>query len=223
MRTTVLSLGARPQHLVLHDVSWELYTSFLRDAEERHLRLTYDNGTLEIMSPLPKHERRKKVLGRMIEALTEELDIPIRSFGSTTFRRKKLKKGAEPDECYYIENEPAVRGRYDLDLKRDPPPDLAVEVDDRERLVQKEPIYAALGVPEIWRLEPKGLVSLWRTMGGEYESHDTSLAFPFLAMSDVDRYLAKAATSEENAVIRAWREWIRQQLRSRTPRARKRT
>lgn len=212
MRATLLSLGSLPEHVVLHDVSWELYTSLLREAEERHLRLTYDDGTLEIMSPLPKHESRKTLVGRMIETMTEELDIPISSFGSTTFRRKKLRKGAEPDECYYVQNEPVVRGRSDIGLKKGPPPDPAVEVDDRRRLVKKEPIYAALGVPGVWRLERKGLVSLWRTDEGGYEPHAASRAFPFLAM---------LPSSEENSLIRAWREWVRRTHGSPRPRRKK--
>lgn len=154
----------------------------------------------------------------MIEALTEELGIPIRSFGSTTFRRKKLRKGAEPDECYYMQSELIVRGRFDLDLKKDPPPGLAVEVDDRRRLVKKVPIYAALGVPEVWRLETKGLASLWRTDQGTYASHDASRAFPFLKMADVDRFLAMLPTIDENSIIRAWREWVRKEFRPRAGR-----
>ena len=91
------------QHVVLHDVSWDLYQHLLAEVGDGALRMTFDNGSLEIMSPLPKHELWKKRIGRMIEIVSLELDIPMESLGSTTFARQDLQKGLEPDECYYIQ------------------------------------------------------------------------------------------------------------------------
>ncbi len=88
------------QHFVMEDASWELYEKLLRDIGQRPIRVTYDQGRMEIRSPLPEHEKPKKLLGRMIEALTVELDMPVASLGSTTFRRREKAKGLEPDECY---------------------------------------------------------------------------------------------------------------------------
>src|SRR5438105_2793299 len=139
------------QHFVLEDASWELYERLLRDIGNRPIRVTYDEGRMEIMSPLPEHERPKKLLGQMIEALTLELNMARASLGSTTFRRREKAKGLEPDECYYFRDEQKMRGKRRLDLRKDPPPELVVEIDIASRSVPRQPIYAALGVPEIWR------------------------------------------------------------------------
>src|SRR6266516_2340218 len=113
-------------HLVLDGVSWELYEHLLKVADNRRLRMTYDNGELEIMSPLPEHEWTKIVIGDMIKAILEELDVPRLGLGSTTFRRRLKKKGLEPDDCFYIQNQPKIAGKKRINLPKDPPPDLAI-------------------------------------------------------------------------------------------------
>lgn len=100
---------SKHQSVVLHDIDWDTYQSLLRQIGDRSIRLTYDQGTLEIMSPSPEHERFKRYITRFIDALTEELDMPCASAGSTTWSRADLEKGLEPDECYYLTNEPKVR------------------------------------------------------------------------------------------------------------------
>jgi len=137
------------QYLHLEGVSWELYEHLLKVVGDRALRLTYDSGELEIMSPLAEDETAKKIIGRLIETLTEEWDIPLGALGSTTFRRKRRRKGLEPDECFYIVNLRAIAGKKRLSLPKDPPPDLAVEVDVTSRSIPRLPIYAALEVPEV--------------------------------------------------------------------------
>src|ERR1700722_19725462 len=130
--TTLLPAIPKPgSRRVLRDVSWEDYEALSQETDEQgsHVRISYDNGKMVLMSPLPKHEWFKKRVGRLIEMATLEWDIPIYSLGSTTWKRRDLRKGLEADECYYIQKELQVRGRDDLDLKRDPPPDLALEVD----------------------------------------------------------------------------------------------
>src|SRR5574339_189412 len=116
------------QRTVLHNISWQTFEALLRDTgEDRGSRFAYDCGTLEIMTPLFEHENPKSNFGNFIVALAEELEIEIKSAGSTTLKRRIVKRGIEPDNCYYIQNEPIVRGKQDLDLETDPPPDLAIE------------------------------------------------------------------------------------------------
>jgi Uma2 family endonuclease len=119
-----------PDRVILRNIRWQTYQSLIRDFEaEPAIRLTYDGGTLEIRMPLDPHETYKKLIGRLIEAATEELDLEIRSLGSRTCDREDLAKGLEPDQCYYIQNEPLVRAAEQIDLALLPPPDLAVEID----------------------------------------------------------------------------------------------
>ena len=112
-----------PDRVILQDISWQTYQSLVEDFERQpSIRLTYDRGTLEIRMPLDPHETYKKLLGRLIEAATEELDLEIRSLGSRTCDRQDLARGLEPDQCYYIQNEPLVRGIEQIDLAKLPPP-----------------------------------------------------------------------------------------------------
>jgi Uma2 family endonuclease len=196
------------QHIVLEDASWQLYEALLRDIGDRPIRINYDQGRLEMMSPLPEHERPKKLIGRLIEALTEERGMEVASLGSTTFRRKDRAKGLEPDECYYFTNERKMRGRKRLNLKRDPAPELVVEIDITRRSVEREPIYAGLGVPEIWRWDGTKLECL-ELVGGEYRPRKMSLAFPLLAPAELTRFVRMWNREGENAIVRKFREWVR--------------
>ena len=137
--------------VVLYNVSWETYATLRKNLGESPIRLTFDGNNLEIMSPSRWHERAKTLLGRMVEALTLELNIPVSSGGSMTFQRADLERGLEPDECYWIANETVVREKLELDLTTDPPPDLAIEVDISPSRLDRPRIYAKLQVPEIWR------------------------------------------------------------------------
>ena len=118
-----LELTSDENHIVLEDVSWETYESLLHDFEVsgQCKRITYNDGRMVIVSPLFKHEKWKLMLGQFVRAITEERDIDVVAGGSTTWRRKRKKKGLEPDECFYIQNAAKVERRLDLDLKKDPP------------------------------------------------------------------------------------------------------
>ena len=203
-----------PSYVVLYDASWSLYELLLKEVDGQNLRLTYDEGVLEIMSPLPEDERLKKVLARMIEALSEELDISISSFGSTTFKRKALLKGTEPDECYYVKNEQKMRSRRRLDLRRDPPPDLVVEVDITHHDVDKRRVYAGLGVPELWTCDG-ARVQFEQLRREKYHRRETSLSFPFLHVTEVQTFLDRFNDVSETKFIKEWRKWIRDNLERR--------
>src|SRR5207248_563943 len=133
---------------------------------------------LEIMAPLFWHEDVKTFLGRLVEMLTFLCSIDVKSAGSTTFARKEKRKGLEPDECYFIKSAAAVRGVKRWNPRKHPPPDLAIEVDITSRSIEREPIYAALGVPELWRWDGARLECLHLT-GDHYVIRKHSLAFPF--------------------------------------------
>ncbi len=198
------------EHVVLDGISWETYEQMLDDVGDGHLRLTYDEGRLEIMSPSGEHEFAKKVLARLIEHYCYEMGIPIAGYGSTTFKSRRKKKGLEPDECYYISH-PKQTG--DIDLTVDPPPDLAIEVDITTRSVRRQPIYAALGVAEIWRYDGKRVHFLHRLPAGVYESAQRSLAFPDFPL-DVVNELLRVGLDDQNAAVLALAKWIGERRRS---------
>jgi Uma2 family endonuclease len=195
------------QHIVLENATWELYDQLLREIGDRPIRINYDQGRLEMMSPLPEHERPKKLIGRLIEALSYDLGQEVVSLGSTTFRREDKAKGLEPDECYYFANEKRMRARKRLNLKKDPPPELVVEVDITHRSVAREPIYAGLGVPEIWRWDGTRLQCL-ALVNGQYRPRERSLVFPFLAPADLTRFVRLWSREGENAIVRKFRDWV---------------
>ncbi|TAF98286.1 MAG: Uma2 family endonuclease [Oscillatoriales cyanobacterium] len=118
--------------------------------ESRAARFAYDNGTLEIMTPLPEHEYYKETIGDTVKDIAEVLEQDYASLGSTTWKREIQKAGVEPDNCFYFQNEPKIRGKLQFNLEQDPPPDLALEIDVTSKSLSRFPIYARLGVPEIW-------------------------------------------------------------------------
>lgn len=199
---------SEPNVFALHNVSWEFYETCLREIGDGNVRLTYDRGTLEFLSPSERHNRSKRLLGRLLETLTEELGIEIRSEGSTTWRKKEKQRGLEPDECYYVEHEPLVRGRETIDPAVDPPPDLVIEVEVSRRIVDRLGIYAALGVREIWRHRGEQF-RVFVLDAGEYREVDRSPSFPFLPLEDVNRFLARRNEMGETAWVREFRAWVR--------------
>jgi Uma2 family endonuclease len=209
----VTSPAIRPeQRVLLYNVEWKDYEAIGTALSNRpNLRLTYDRGRLEFMTLSPEHERRAYLLGRLIDALTEELDLPVMGFGSTTYKRAETERGLEPDQCYYFENLDRVRGVMRLDLSRDPPPDLAVEIDVTHSSIDRMGIYAALGIPEVWRLSA-GTLQAYRLTAGKYEAVERSPRFPALPLGELVRFLAQGESEDATAMVRAFRAWVREQL-----------
>jgi Uma2 family endonuclease len=197
-----------PDRVVLHNISWQTYRSLVNDFEqEPAIRLTYDLGTLEIRMPLDPHETFKKLLGRLIEAATEELGLEIRSLGSRTCDREDLAKGLEPDQCYYIQHEAEVRGVEQINLAHYPPPDLAVEIDITSSSLDRLAIYSALGVPELWRFDGERL-TIYTIQGASYTVSLTSLTLPPLTATDIERFLQLQPTMGENSLLKQFRQWL---------------
>jgi Uma2 family endonuclease len=175
-----------------------------------------------MMSPSTSHEWIKKFLARLIEAMAFTLSIPIKSAGSTTRRSKAAQKGLEPDESYYIANERLMRDRFDDVPDRDPPPDLAIEVDVRRAAAKRQRIYASLGVREVWRHDGKELRFFRLTANGKYERITESLSFPFLEPGDFDRFIKLKGTLEENELVGAFLDLARAKFAKKSgPRATK--
>jgi Uma2 family endonuclease len=199
------------QRVLLQDVTWqELETIIAELGEHRAARIAYDNGILEIMAPLPEHEDNKEIISDLVKALLEELDIEFRCLGSTTFKNEVMTQGIEPDQCFYIKNEAAIRGKKRIDLTVDPPPDLALEIDITSRTHTQ--IYQALKVPELWRFEKK-ILKINLLQDGNYVESETSSNFPHLPLIEaIPQYLAQSKTDGRNATLKVFRSWVREQL-----------
>jgi Uma2 family endonuclease len=210
MATMQLSGG---QQLVLDNVDWRSYSRFLRIfSDRRDVRLTYDREVLEIIVLPPDHAVESYLLSRLICTATEELDLPVKGGGSTTLRKRRRRRGLEPDECWWIANEARMRGKKKIDLRKDPPPDLALEIDVTSSSLDRMAIYAVLGVPEVWRYSDQSLTFNVLAADGTYSAVAASLAFPLVAPGDFARFLLLATQQDDNAVVREFRAWVRQNL-----------
>ena len=198
--------------ILLHGVRWSTYESLLEDLDGRGIRLTFDRGRLEIMTLSAPREWSKKVLARSFEVLTEELDIPIRSGGQPTFRQQLKEKGLEPDECYWVEHEEEVRGKPDISLETDPPPDIAFEVEISRSVLDRLGIYAALRVPEIWRYDGETITVAHLQDDPTYRMLDHSPSFPWLPLGEVASFLARRDAMDETRLMRLFRAWVRAEL-----------
>ncbi len=207
-----------PTGVVIEDATWADYESMLRIVGNRPIRINYDRGRMEIMSPLYRHGDGSYLLGRMVDTLTEELDIPVAHADPVTLRRPDLERGIEPDKLYHFgENAPKVRGKWDLDLTVDPPPDLVIEADVTSSSVPRLPIYAAIGIPEVWRLDGEDLHFLHLQPDGTYQPRDHSRAFPNFPLSDAARFLEEGRHTDINPWIRSFRAYVRETLVPREP------
>jgi Uma2 family endonuclease len=198
--------------VVIDGVSWETFESLLEADGPRRGRLSYEEGTLEIMSPSMEHELLKSTIGRLLEAYAQELDIDLQVTGSTTLKRKMKEMGAEPDESYYVQNQTRIRGKKKLKLERDPPPDLAIEIQITQSALDKLRIYGALGVPEVWLWEGDALKVYWLKKNGRYVERERSRALPGLPLGDLLRFVGRAEERSTTRLAKEFRGWIRKNL-----------
>ncbi|REJ98647.1 MAG: Uma2 family endonuclease [Planctomycetota bacterium] len=200
-----------PQRLVLDDVTWDQYVT-ISDAltPQRGLRLTFDGTRLEFKTLSYRHENLKTVLGYLIATLAF-LDIDLQSGGSMTFRREDALRGFEPDQCYWFQHAREMVGVAQWDPAVHPPPDLAVETDVASSSLNRREIYAGLSIPELWRCDGKTLQASELSDAGQYKLINHSLAFPFLQVAELQRFLHADSPEAETQTIRRFRDWMREQ------------
>jgi Uma2 family endonuclease len=198
--------------VLAHDVTWDGYEAMLEIVGERHVRVTYDAGAMEVCMPSQRHEQAAQLLGLLIPRLAEELDIPYEPLGMTTWKKASLGKGIEPDLCYYIQHHELARRDTPIDLETDPAPDLAVEVDITSSSLNRMAIYAALGVPEVWRYDGQSLTIHRLQADGRYEPRDTSQTVPGLRPGDIEHFIALGRTCDKLRWARALRDWVRDEF-----------
>ena len=201
-----------PGHQVLlRDLSWSEFEQIVDElGEKRAARISYSNGLCEIMTPSPEHEDSKAIIGDFVKILLEEFDREFRNLGSTTFKHQGMDQAVEPDECFYIDHEPEIRGKRRIDLMVDPPPDLVIEIDLTVRTQLGN--YEKLKVPELWRYNGQTL-EIYGLKGDRYQLSAHSKHFPGLPLSEViPVYLAKSRSQGRTAVMRSFRRWVIEHL-----------
>ena len=201
-----------PEQLVILDrVTWDTYERLITEHGERcGTRFTYDEGVLQIMVISSRHERPNRRLATLVEVLAEEWALDIEQLGSMTFKRKDLQKGFEPDSCFYIQHADAIRDREEIDLAVDPPPDLSIEVDITSGSLNRFPIFAAVGIPEVWRFDGNR-VAIFRLESGGYVESMNSVAFQAITGEILTQFLDDSQRLKSTAWLKRVREWARSQ------------
>ena len=199
------------QQLLVEDVNWQQFESILAELGERRAsRLSYSNGRLEIMVPLPEHEKAKEIIGDMVKILLEARQIAFESLGSTTLKNERMSQAVEPDTCFYIQNQAAVIGKNRLDMSVDPPPDLAIEIDLTSRTQLDN--YQILGVPELWRYARRGL-QINVLQAEQYIESDVSPTFPNIPIVElVNQYTQQSQVAGRTRAIQAFKSWVGENL-----------
>ena len=198
------------QSTVLHDIDWQQFESILQDlGEKRRSRIAYLNGVLEIALPLPECEKIKVLIRDFVQVLMDKMEIDFEGFGSTTFKRVDKLAGLEPDDCFYIQNNVAMRGIRKLDMTIDPPPDLAIEVDVTSKT--KFDVYRVLGVPELWLYDQTLKIYILRD--GEYVESQLSPIFGDIPIRDViPQFLEISLSQGRSTAMKAFRLWMQENL-----------
>jgi Uma2 family endonuclease len=215
---TAENLTSPGQNIQLSGISWQTYETLLAEYIDRPLRLKYNGGNLEILEPSPEHQFYKTIIGRFIETLAEELGLNIAAVGSTNFKRPEL-SSAEPNECFYIQNFCAIKGKTRIDTNENPPPDLVVELDLTSCSENSLQVYADVGVPEVWIYNGERLI-INILENRAYVSCDSlrdsfasrSLAFPTVHILEIVEFLQQAETMDYLELVQAFRNWVKNQI-----------
>jgi Uma2 family endonuclease len=199
------------QQMLLKDISWQQLENILEEmGDKRAARISYSHGWLEIMVPLPEHEKDKEIFGELVRILLDKLQIDFEPFGSTTLKNERMRQAVEPDTSFYIQNQAAVIGKNRIDLNIDPPPDLAIEIDITSRTRFEN--YKILEVPELWRYTQEGL-EIYLLQEGKYIKSQSSPNFPDIPILElVHEYVQQCLTIGRSQAMRNFRSWVKNNL-----------
>jgi Uma2 family endonuclease len=202
---------AADERVVLRRVSWDTYERLLADDEGRRVpRMTYDRGVLELVTPSMPHETDAATITRIVDIVSANLGMPVQSTAATTFRRPELERGFEADASFYIQSEKRIRGQREVDLTVDPPPDLVLEMEMSRSALDKLALFAAMGIPEVWRSDGER-ISMFVLDQARYRESPASLALPVLTSEVLNRFLADSRTMLSPDWFRMVGDWAREQ------------
>jgi Uma2 family endonuclease len=199
------------RRLLIENISWETYLHLSAEVgNNRAVRLAYDEGALEILSPGYSHEKRAVALADVVKTAARAARMRWANSGIMDMKHPDLKKGAQADACFWFADEPAVRGKEEIDVTVDPPPELVVEVDITSPSLHKLPFYARIGVAEVWRFH-KNAVRVYHLEDDEYIAHTESLAFPWLTAERITRIVEEFSTLGAPDALENFEKWIQEQ------------
>ena len=209
MRLHVLETAVPGEpHAVFRDASWAFYEALSRECDETPTRINYDRGTLELMTLSVEHEGYKDAIACLLNEISSGLEIPIATRGSATLKLEAKQRGLEADHCCWIANEPVIRPVKRLDLTLHPPPDLVVEVDIAHAVVDRESIYAALGVSEMWHFDTQTGLTAWERAESEWVRIEFSRALPMVRVTDLTPFLERWWQDGQMRVLKDFRTWL---------------
>ncbi|PAX52748.1 Uma2 family endonuclease [Brunnivagina elsteri] len=198
----------------LQNITWQTFKAMLSEmGSERNNRIAYELGIVEIMTPLMPHENSNRLIEVFVGVMCEELGLEIKRTGSLTLTRDDLERGGEPDSSYYIQNESLVRDKESIDLEKDPPPDIVLEVEYSRSAINKVNLYAAMGIPEFWRFNGN-VLRIYTLSGKEYTEVQISPTFNPILVKEIPRFIQQAKKNGENTTTREFRTWVKQQIPS---------
>jgi Uma2 family endonuclease len=210
---TVAAAAEGDQCVTLGGLDWKGYSTMLRLRGDRPApRMIYLDGDLLLVSPSFIHERLGKRLGMFVIEVVVGLQIPCQPSGSTTFRRRKKQAGVEGDETYYLANAAQILGKREIDLRTDPPPDLAIEAVHTHEAAEAVEVYRRLRVPEVWVCDEVELEILVRQSNGRYARAESSAAFPFLKATEIFAWVTKPEAASDTEWATDLRRWVRETL-----------
>jgi Uma2 family endonuclease len=197
--------------LIQHDVTWNDYEELLEAVGEASgLRISFVDGTLQIMTLSQRHEKYSTLIERMVDRLSSFLRVKVLFYGSATMRKKQKQKVDEPDACFYVQNASLVGTKDEIDFNTDPPPDVVVEIDLHHDSISKFPIYAALGVPEFWRYEGN-VLTIYHLIEEQYQPSEASQSLPLLTSSILTEFLGRIPKEDQYDILLAFEEWLKAQ------------
>ncbi len=203
------------QIVVMHDVGWSGYSAVLKARGDRcRPKIIYLDGDVSLVSPAYSHERLADRLGLIVKEIVVALRLPCISTRSTTFRRKKRGGGGEADESFYLANAERIRGRKELQLRRDPPPDLVVEAVNTHAADESVEVWRRFRVPEVWVCDGRELVILVLQDDGQYATSATSATFPFLPAAEILEWAVRESegTDTDTDWMTDLRKWVAETL-----------
>ncbi|BAZ05895.1 Uma2 family endonuclease [Calothrix sp. NIES-3974] len=208
----MLATNLAETRTILPNISWQTFRLMLAEmGGERNFRLAYEHGIVEIMTPLMPHENSNRIIEGFVLVLCEEFAFEVKSSGSLTLTRDDLEIGCEPDSSYYIQNEALIRGKDNIDLAFDPPPDIVLEVEYSKPKINKFILYAAMGIGEFWRYNGTTF-RIYILQKGQYTETENSPTFPGIAIKEIPRFIQESRNIGQLAAKHVFRDWVRQQL-----------